>query len=43
MPNITEFHPDRNNDEWRKSVEDLLKPGNGKYHFQKVDGSLRDM
>jgi|TARA_B100000902_G_scaffold266289_1_gene252376 hypothetical protein len=43
MPNVTEFHPERNNDEWRSNVESLLKTGNGKFHFQKVDGSLRDM
>ena len=45
MPNVEEinFHPERNDDEWRQRVEGLLKTGNGKFHFQKVDGSLRDM
>jgi hypothetical protein len=43
MPNVIEFHPERNNDDWRVRVEGLLKVGNGKFHFQKVDGSLRDM
>jgi len=45
MPNVDEinFHPERNDDEWRQNVEGLLKTGNGKFHFQKVNGSLRDM
>ena len=45
MPNVEEkdFHPERNNDEWRQSVESLLKNGNGRFRFQKVDGSIRDM
>ena len=45
MPNVEEkeFHPERNNDEWRQSVEGLLQQGNGKFTFQKVDGSVRDM
>jgi len=43
MPNVIEFHPERNSDEWRSEVEGLLKVGNGKFQFQKVDGSLRDM
>ena len=43
MPNVIEFHPERNNDDWRNNVLQLLKTGNAKFHFQKVDGSLRDM
>ena len=43
MPNIIEFHPERNSDDWRNNVETLLKQGNGKFHFQKVNGELRDM
>lgn len=43
MPNVIEFHPERNDDDWRNRVIDLLKTGNAKFHFQKVDGSLRDM
>ena len=45
MPNIEEkdFHPRRNDDEWRRQVEEVLKTGNAKFHFQKTDGSLRDM
>ena len=45
MPNVEEikFHPERNEDEWRQKVEDLLRIGNGKFHFQKVNGELRDM
>lgn len=45
MPNVEEkdFHPRRNDDEWRRQVEEILKTGNAKFHFQKTDGSLRDM
>ena len=43
MPNVIEFHEQRNDDDWRASVEDLLKSGNAKFTFQKVDGSIRDM
>lgn len=45
MPNLEEkdFHVDRNNDEWRQSVEGLLRQGNGRFRFQKVDGSVREM
>tara|TARA_Y100000033_G_C2676457_1_gene76906 strand:+ start:182 stop:520 length:339 start_codon:yes stop_codon:yes gene_type:complete len=45
MPNIEEkdFHPKRNDDEWRRQVETLLATGNAKFHFQKVNGELRDM
>ena len=45
MPNVEDkdFHPERNSDEWRQSVEGLLKTGNGRFRFQKVDGSIRDM
>ena len=43
MPNVIEFHPERNSDDWRNNVETLLKSCNGKFHFQKVNGELRDM
>ena len=45
MPNLQEkdFHPKRNDDEWRRQVETLLATGNAKFHFQKVNGELRDM
>ena len=45
MPNIEEkdFHPKRNDDEWRNQVETLLKSGNAKFTFQKVNGEMRDM
>ena len=43
MPNVIEFHEQRNNDDWRTHVEELLKSGNAKFTFQKVDGSIRDM
>ena len=43
MPNVIAFHEQRNNDDWSAEVEKLLKSGNAKFTFQKVDGSLRDM
>lgn len=45
MPNLEEkdFHPDRNNDEWREATTELLKTGYGRFTFQKVDGSVRIM
>ena len=45
MPNLEEkdFHPERNDDEWRQNVEGLLKQGYGRFRFQKVNGDIRTM
>jgi len=43
MPNVIEFHPERNDDDWRNRVQDLLKGGYGQFRFQKVDGSIREL
>ena len=43
MPNITNFHPRRNDVEWRAGVRSNLQKFNGKFLFQKADGSLREM
>ena len=43
MPNVIEFHPERNDDDWRNRVQELLKGGYGQFRFQKVDGSIREL
>ena len=43
MPNVIEFHEQRNDDDWRNRVQDLLKGGYGQFRFQKVDGSIREL
>ena len=43
MPNVIEFEPRRNDDEYRREIEELLRFNHGQFTFQKVDGSIRDM
>ena len=43
MPNVINFHPKRNDAEWRTGVRSNLQKFNGKFLFQKADGSLREM
>jgi len=43
MPNVIEFEPRRNDDDYRREIEDLLRSNHGAFTFQKVDGSIRDM
>ena len=45
MPNIEEkgYEPKRNDPDYRKEVEGLLKIGYGQFRFHKVDGSVREM
>ena len=33
MPNVIEFHPERNDDDWRNRVQELLKGGYGQFRF----------
>ena len=43
MPNVIEFEPRRNDDDYRREIEDLLRNNYGEFTFQKVDGSIRYM
>lgn len=43
MPNVINFHPKRNDEDWQKEVKTLLSKFNGKFTFQKADGSIREM
>jgi len=45
MANLEEksFHPERNNDEWRRDIEELLRTTYGRFIFQKVNGDIRTM
>ena len=43
MPNVTKFHSERNNEDWQNEVKNLLGKFNGKFIFQKADGSIREM
>ena len=43
MPNVIEFEPRRNDDDYRREIEDLLRNNYGEFTFQKVDGSVRIM
>jgi len=45
MANIEEmnFHPERNNDDWRRDIEELLRATYGRFVFQKVNGDVRTM
>lgn len=45
MPNLEEkdFEPLRNDDDWRRRVQDHLTVGYGIFTFQKADGSIREM
>ena len=43
MPNVIEFEPRRNDDEYRREIEELLRFNHGQFTFQKVDGSIREM
>lgn len=43
MPNVEEkyFEPRRNDDAFRNEVIGLLREGNGRFRFQKVNGDIR--
>ena len=43
MPNVIEFEPRRNDDDYRREIEELLRYNHGQFTFQKVDGSIREM
>ena len=43
MPNVIEFEPRRNDDDYRKEIEEILRYNHGQFTFQKVDGSIREM
>jgi hypothetical protein len=43
MPNVIEFEPRRNDDEWRQQIEDVLSRGYGMFRFQKVNGEVREL
>ena len=43
MPNVIEFEPRRNDDEYRRETEEFLRYNHGQFTFQKVDGSIREM
>ena len=43
MPNVIEFEPRRNDDDYRREVEELLRHNYCAFEFQKVDGTIRDM
>lgn len=43
MPNVTNFHPRRNEHAWQEEVRNYLIRGNGQFRFQKIDGSIREM
>lgn len=41
MPNVTNFHSDRNNSEWQQTIKNLLLSFDCKITFQKTDGSVK--
>ena len=43
MPNVTNFHPRRNEAIWKQEVKTYLKGYECEFSFQKVDGSIRRM
>ena len=43
MPNVIEFEPRRNDDDYRRETEEFLRYNHGQFTFQKVDGSIREM
>lgn len=43
MPNVTKFHPRRNETPWRQEVKTYLTNFECVFSFQKTDGSVRKM
>ena len=43
MPNVINFEPRRNDDDYRRETENILRTNYGRFTFQKVDGSIREM
>ena len=43
MPNVTNFHPRRNEASWQEEVKSYLKNFECEFSFQKVDGSIRNI
>ena len=43
MPNVINFEPRRNDDDFRRETENILRTNYGRFTFQKVDGSIREM